>query len=120
MKPPLTPSLTPGMPEMPDSVGYVQWTTPDGWISSSVPTKQYFTADQLRAYGLACFNAGMAEGGKDAERLEKKAEAFALLDALIDIYDDAQSKAPEHRVYIDSAWHDILDECRQLLSGGSK
>lgn len=46
----------------------------------------------------------------------KPASARSLLDALIDIYDDAQNNAPEHRCYVESAWSDVLKESRAFLA----
>lgn len=44
------------------------------------------------------------------------ATALSLLDALIDIYDDTENKAPEHRCYVEGAWEECLSEARAFLA----
>lgn len=51
-----------------------------------------------------------------AEINGKPTNAHSLLAALIDIYDDAQNNAPEHRCYVESAWPDVLKEARTFLA----
>jgi hypothetical protein len=46
----------------------------------------------------------------------KPATAHSMLAALIDIYDDAQNNAPEHRCYVESAWGECLRDARALLA----
>lgn len=46
----------------------------------------------------------------------KPATAQSMLAALIDIYDDTQNNAPEHRCYVESAWGDCLRDARALLA----
>lgn len=79
----MTSTLTPGMPEELPEPRYWWEPTPESGLSESHATwsdirgphrawkvTHYFTADQLRTYGLACFNAGRAEAGKDADKVD--------------------------------------------------
>lgn len=54
---------------------------------------------------------------ESAETINGEApNALNILAALIDIYDDAQSAAPEDRCYVPGAWPDVLDMARKLLA----
>jgi hypothetical protein len=44
------------------------------------------------------------------------AESHRILDALIDIYDDARNNAPEDRCYVEGAWTETIDEARAYLA----
>lgn len=63
-------TLTSGMPEMPKAGCFLMFVGEAGRLSFDAKPgyDAMHTDDALRAYGLACFNAGRAEGGKDAER----------------------------------------------------
>jgi hypothetical protein len=43
-------------------------------------------------------------------------DADRLLDALIDIYDDARNNAPEDRCYVEGAWSETLAEARLYIA----
>jgi len=43
-------------------------------------------------------------------------EAFKLLAALVDIYDDGMNNAPEDRCYVEGAWKETLDEARAYVA----
>ena len=59
------PTLTPGMPDMPELPRADFYGS-----TASTEDTELFTSDQLRAYGESCFAAGRAEASKDAERLD--------------------------------------------------
>lgn len=44
------------------------------------------------------------------------ATAHSLLAALVDIHDDDQKNAPEHRCYVESAWGDCMRAARAFLA----
>lgn len=69
-----------------------------------------FTARQMMEYRMAAapeetFNVN-----------GKPATAQSLLEALIDIYDDAQTAAPGDRCYVEGAWPDVLDCARKFVA----
>jgi hypothetical protein len=54
-----------------------------------------------------------------AATVQDERTAFKLLAALLDILDDEQNNAPEHRCYVEGAWTDTIADARALLAASN-
>lgn len=86
----MTPTLTGGMPDLPEpaDTAYVEGPAMQGGEYRTLsknyePDCAMYSPNQVRAIQEAAFNAGRAEGGKDAERLdwlERQSESYGFQD----------------------------------------
>ena len=92
-------------PDLPEHLNgrYILSSVQTAWEAFQAGRASLSTSKQAGAEPVAIIN------GEDAT-------ALSLLDALIDIYDDTENKAPEHRCYVEGAWEECLSEARAFLA----
>ncbi|MGJ7529813.1 hypothetical protein [Variovorax sp. GB1P17] len=83
------------------------------------PSGSHALLAQIDALLAAPTVAPIEQAGAVAIISGEPATAHSLLAALIDINDDAQNNAPEHRCYVDGAWGECLSEARSFLAAPS-
>lgn len=66
--------------------------------------------------GCRCKYGACYRAPDQAEQPSEDKRAFDTLASLVDIYDDAQNNAPEHRCYIDGAFKIEMDHARAFVA----